>query len=125
MNCPNCDNVLVKIERKNIEFEYCPDCGGFFLDADEWFLIKQIFELSGEIKNLMMINPISNFKDKPKKCPHCNNRMEKIDVNGIILDRCPHYHGVWFDKGELSDFINQNSDKKNEVISFLGETFNK
>ena len=52
--------------------------------------------------------------------------MEKIKIGDTILDRCPSLHGVWFDKGELSSFVNySNSDEKSvETVNFLGEVFN-
>ncbi len=123
MDCPNCNSVLIKVERKNIEFEYCPECGGFFLDADEWYVVKCEFDLTSKIDDIMRVNSLTKIEEKAKNCPICNDRMEKINLGGLVLDRCVRQHGVWFDKGELSDFINKNAEQKNETIKFLGETF--
>ena len=35
------------------------------------------------------------------KCPKCGNDLEEIDHLGILVDRCPQCHGVFFDCGEL------------------------
>lgn len=128
MKCPKCNNVLITVERNDIELEYCPECGGFWLDADEWTLIKENFEIPFEIVDLMKLNPVSLSVagEDARYCPVCVSRMEKISLGGLILDRCVNRHGVWFDKGELSEYINKNSDvKQNETITFLGEKFIK
>ena len=34
--CPQCTNVQLKIaDRKGVEIDYCPDCGGIWLDSGE------------------------------------------------------------------------------------------
>ena len=127
MNCPNCNEVLISVERNRIEVEYCIKCKGFSLDADEWYLIKRELKLPFLVDDLMNINPsINNFGEKPKKCPKCGEFMEKINLGGLVLDRCINRHGVWFDAGELAEYFNKHkTDEKNETISFLGETFYK
>lgn len=128
MKCPNCNQVLISVERNKIEFEYCDDCGGFFLDVDEWYLIKNNFNIPFEITDIMQLPAISlaDAKEGAKLCPHCGERMEKINLDGLILDRCITRHGVWFDKGELSEYINKNADStSSDTVSFLGENFIK
>lgn len=34
-------------------------------------------------------------------CPKCGNRMEEVELLGIMVDRCMDCSGVYFDKGEL------------------------
>ena len=71
MNCPNCNSVLIKVERKNIEFEYCPECGGFFLDADEWYVIKCEFDLTSKIDDIMRVNSLTKIEEKAfYNCPN-------------------------------------------------------
>jgi len=127
VNCPNCNEILISVERNNVEVEYCLSCGGFFLDADEWYLIKHELKLPFEIEDLMNLNPVMRpVKDKAKKCPKCGDYMEKIDLDGVILDRCVSRHGVWFDKGELQEYFNKNKEGAcNETVQFLGETLIK
>ena len=53
--------------------------------------------------------------------------MHKVNVNGIVLDKCVNNCGLWFDVEELSKFINSLSDDKlsqDSTINFLGEFFN-
>ena len=127
MNCPNCDKILIAVEKNNIEVEYCINCKGFFLDADEWYLIKHELKLPFLIDDLMNVNPAKdNCNEKPKTCPKCNQVMEKINLDGLIADRCINRHGAWFEAGELAAYFNKRAEgSKNETVSFLGETFYK
>jgi Zn-finger nucleic acid-binding protein len=34
------------------------------------------------------------------KCPKCLHGMEEITHEGIIIDRCTHCEGLWFDEDE-------------------------
>ena len=35
------------------------------------------------------------------KCPKCGHGMEEISYGGdLVIDRCTHCHGLWFDEGE-------------------------
>jgi Zn-finger nucleic acid-binding protein len=34
-------------------------------------------------------------------CPRCGKEMEKHDLTGMMVDRCPDRHGLWFDQGEI------------------------
>ncbi|GAB4465927.1 MAG: hypothetical protein OHK0029_36910 [Armatimonadaceae bacterium] len=35
MVCPLCASELQQVERQGIELDYCPDCGGLWLDQGE------------------------------------------------------------------------------------------
>ena len=34
-------------------------------------------------------------------CPKCGDKMEEVELLGIMVDRCMACSGVYFDKGEL------------------------
>jgi len=37
------------------------------------------------------------------ECPKCGHGMEEISYGAdLLIDRCTHCHGLWFDKGEVS-----------------------
>lgn len=38
-------------------------------------------------------------------CPVCSNQLRQIKTASAIVDHCPRCRGIWFDFGELSDFI--------------------
>ena len=39
------------------------------------------------------------------KCPFCSNRLRQVKSRSAIIDICPKCKGIWFDSGELADFI--------------------
>lgn len=121
MNCPVCGKPLVVIEKNNIELDWCPFCGGFWFDADEWRLLG----VKDEKYNPFNYEAISVDEER-RKCPICDKTMEKIKIGETVIDRCPRFHGIWFDKNELSSFINYSNSEEKEMktVKFLGEVFN-
>lgn len=43
------------------------------------------------------------------KCPNCNVSWATTDRNGIEIDYCPEYRGVWLDRGEIDTIIERSS----------------
>jgi hypothetical protein len=121
MYCPVCEKPLVVVERDNVELDWCPECGGFWFDADEWKLVG----VKEEKYNPFTYEAVK-VNEKGRRCPVCNKMMEKIKIGDTVLDRCPNFHGVWFDKDELSCFVNYANSKaiNTKTVNFLGETFN-
>lgn len=39
------------------------------------------------------------------KCPFCSNRLRQVKSRSAIVDICPDCRGIWFDSGELADFV--------------------
>jgi len=38
-------------------------------------------------------------------CPSCSHKLKRIKAKSEILDICPRCKGIWFDSGELVDFV--------------------
>jgi Zn-finger nucleic acid-binding protein len=34
------------------------------------------------------------------KCPKCHHGMEEVTHGEVVIDRCTHCHGLWFDEDE-------------------------
>lgn len=122
MKCPVCGKSLIVIERNKIELDWCPGCRGFWFDADEWRLLG----VKDEKYNPFVYESVRVKDERGRKCPICGKIMEKIKVGDTILDRCPHLHGVWFDKGELGSFVSYSNSEttSTKTVKFLGEVFN-
>jgi len=44
------------------------------------------------------------------KCPACNDvNLVMSDRQGVEIDYCPEYRGVWLDRGELDKIIDRSS----------------
>lgn len=41
----------------------------------------------------------------PRTCHECNQPLDKIEMQGQIVDRCPKCNGTFFDKGELESIV--------------------
>ncbi len=39
------------------------------------------------------------------KCLQCDTLMHEEPHSGIVLDRCPNCHGVWFDYDEVNQYL--------------------
>ena len=125
MDCPNCKNPLIILELAEIEIDYCTACEGIWLDAGELELLLEDSE-----KKDMLLNSFDDAlsSDETKiKCPICRTKMKKVLVgekNKITIDECKNNDGLWFDKGELLQVVQEGSiDQDNKVVQLLLDMF--
>jgi Zn-finger nucleic acid-binding protein len=124
MNCPDCKQVMVALELAEVEIDYCPACGGVWLDAGELdILMGHTGEMPDFVKSLQTAE---NCAEKPIKCPICARKMTKVappDDSSLILDTCPAGEGVWLNKGELESVLELSKQKDDSVIGLLKDIF--
>lgn len=127
MFCPKCNKEMIVVERSDIALDYCISCNGFWFDDEEWNLLcKKLYSTQEEHIGDIYSIPKLTVKEEVRHCPICNAKMEKFMAYNVVLDRCPNRHGIWFDKNEVSKFINSsNAGTKKTPVNFLGETFFK
>ena len=58
-------------------------------------------------------------------CPMCHEDMEIIRVGTVEIDKCNKCGGVWLDKDELDDLIEQERERIAEVFKLDVETVSK
>ena len=126
MNCVVCKEPMIVLELDEVEIDHCLECGGIWLDFGE---LEQLLDDANAMeKMLKQSSADQRNKQGDRKCPICGKRMEIVTVGSeknIRIDRCPRSHGLWFDKGELSDIITIfGGDKQGKVIKLLKEMFN-
>lgn len=111
MNCPRCNtDTLFDHKYEGFAVKQCSSCYGHWLSSEDLSNIihKRLNEFeSHHIKNAI----INSFRGIPKSeletvinCPECSAPMNAVnyaDDSGIIIDRCPQGHGLWFDQNEL------------------------
>ncbi len=52
------------------------------------------------------------------KCPNCKDvNLLMTDRNGIEIDYCPDYRGVWLDRGELDKIIERSIQPQGKKIT--------
>jgi Zn-finger nucleic acid-binding protein len=116
MHCPVCKkNEMVILELDQVEIDYCFDCEGIWLDEGELELLLDDAQAKDAILNTLQEAP--KTKEKPRKCPICSKKMQKVLYDNVMVDKCKKNHGLWFDKGELHQIIESAGEDK--IISFL------
>jgi Zn-finger nucleic acid-binding protein len=129
LKCPLDKSDMIVVEHKKIELDYCLRCAGVWFDAGELDLL--ISTIASEDKNqpsndILSFTPAS-VKEAKRHCPICGKNMDKIWLGKepkILIDHCPRGHGLWFDGGELRQFLQQAlPGEAKGVIAFLGDTF--
>ena len=105
--CPHCRKALVALEYRDIEMDWCPACRGAWLDRGELGLL-----LHGDPAAEPAL-VIQTGRAETRRCPRCEGfmRQAEIDRTGVVVDSCPHGHGIWFDAGEIRAVINAVSDE--------------
>ena len=126
MDCPVCRNAMITLELAEVEIDFCIECGGIWLDAGELKLLLGDPEKSKQLLNSFKID--SRSTEKPRKCPICLKKMQKIIVGpstpALLIDKCSKGDGLWFDKGELQDIFNRAQlDKDNKIQKLLADMF--
>ncbi len=126
MDCPVCKNAMITLELKEVEIDHCTECGGIWLDAGE---LELLLGEPGKAKQLLnSFRSSTDSKEKPRRCPICDRKMQKIIVGTskptLLIDKCRRGDGLWFDKGELKDILDRAKlDKDSKIQKFLAEMF--
>ena len=126
MDCPVCTNAMITLELDEVEIDYCTDCGGIWLDAGE---LEELFgEQAKAAQLLASFKNDPNCSEKPRKCPICDKKMQKIvvgeDQPTLLIDKCAKGDGLWFDNGELHDIFDRAQlDENNQIQRLLADMF--
>lgn len=102
MDCPACGQPQVIVEADGVEVDLCLDGHGLWFDAEELGML--LGDGIGELERELQALPA---RGRGRRCPRCSRAMELIGApgSGVILDRCGHGHGLWFDDGELEQLL--------------------
>lgn len=144
MRCPVCHQAMMVVEREQIELDYCMEQHGVWFDRMELMLLLEESDQE-KIKQSDVLLPSSSLeqwqassseqakKESSRQCPHCKAHMEKGHLNHcdtVLIDRCPHDHGLWFDHGELEHLIqwmssqqaegNNAKDEATKILAYVG-----
>ena len=116
---------MIVLELKQVEIDYCSQCGGIWLDTGEMELLLE----SPEKRDLLLVSFRLDPRSTEKKlrCPICRKKMQKAMAgldSTILIDKCYRGHGLWFDKGELQQIVEQGSSPMNhEIMDLLKNMF--
>jgi Zn-finger nucleic acid-binding protein len=117
---------MITLELQEVEIDYCTDCAGIWLDAGELEMLLDDRERADKLLKSFGVD--RNCAEKPRKCPICLKKMEKVIVGQaeptLLIDRCRKGDGLWFDKGELQDiFSRAQLDEDSKIQRILADMF--
>ena len=131
MICPVDKSIMMVVEHKKIEIDYCPQCLGVWLDSGELELLITLLNAEGAKINLPVTTEPAKTTSQPRrKCPICGIKMDKHRMGeepAVLIDSCPVGDGLWFDSGELQKVIHSmeaaGTTSGPGILPFLGEAF--
>lgn len=125
MNCPVCKTPMIVFELDEVETDYCTECKGIWLDAGE---LEILLEDAEETKRLLASFTSAKTNESLRPCPICRKSMQKALIGhgdkAVLIDRCHKAHGLWFDRGELVEVLEQGAfDENGKVAKLLREMY--
>ena len=102
MDCPVCKEPMIVLEYADVEVDFCTECSGVWLDEGELELLLGLE--SSDVAGLIAGGEGVAGGEAKRPCPACDEAMVKETFGAdppVVYDRCPHNHGLFFDKGEL------------------------
>lgn len=100
MNCPKCkDTPIHEMRIEGVDVDLCSSCLGIWFDKDE---LAFMAELPVDVPNFSVLRDAA--RPTEYLCPRCGEKLEEIcfmEVEDLLIDRCPTCQGIWLDKGEL------------------------
>ena len=128
MDCPVCQEAMITMELDEVEIDFCARCSGIWLDAGE---LEQLIGNTEQVEKIMAsFKKSGQTEEQTRKCPVCLRKMQKVNVGAslqtVLIDECIKKHGLWFDRGELLQIIQQGSfDPENKVNKLLEQMFSE
>ena len=118
MNCPVCKKPMIILEFHQVELDYCPGCGGCWLDQGE---LELLLDISGKSIDL---SDFTNAPRSKRRCPLCRKKLlrDYFPHTETEVDICPRDGGIWLDRGELVDIAEKY--QNNNAVKNLREFFN-
>ena len=126
-NCIKCDGEIINYGFNGINFEVCKKCGLVIISKDNFEKLVKKVDVGCKIVDLFELPPIV-VKNEVRKCHHCNDDMEQVYCEGVLIDRCKKCNLLMFDNGEFSKYFSIFSSKNMEImnnIAFLKKYCNE
>ncbi|HDS84441.1 MAG TPA: hypothetical protein ENN97_04515 [Phycisphaerales bacterium] len=125
MDCPVCRTPMIVFELDEVETDYCTECQGIWLDAGE---LEILLDDAERTRRLLCSFQPTDTDETLRPCPICRKSMQKVLIGHgektVLTDRCTKSHGLWFDRGELIDVLEQGSfDPEGKVANLLREMY--
>jgi hypothetical protein len=94
MRCDKCQSDLVQYgERQKWR---CTVCSSVVVASGE--LQTELGDLGAGLADLI---DTSRLAATVRACPTCDAGMNQLAIDGVVFERCPKDHTLWFEAGEL------------------------
>lgn len=113
-NCFKCSGEVATYEYCGIKFDICKSCNSVVITKENFEAMCRKVDACCEIVDLFAL-PAVKLKEADRKCCYCENTMEKIYCNGVVIDRCKKCNILVFDNGELSKYFSKFSNSPVEI----------
>lgn len=115
--CPGCAATMKEIHYvagSDLEVDFCEGCQGIWLDGGEIGTAKQMADAQ-DIPKLRLYRSMYDLRRQvrgvARKCPKCSGKVEAIQLDErVTLDMCGGCHGIWFDHGEIKEYLELSED---------------
>jgi hypothetical protein len=132
--CPRCGEMLHEERYESEKLDFCPRCGGVWCDGaelrkilesrEQTFSATQQKAIAADEKSAAQVSEKELLSELG--CVICGAPLRRINfsqTSSILIDTCPHGHGVWLDKDELEGvqiFIEKWEGQRDRVRSDYG-----
>jgi Zn-finger nucleic acid-binding protein len=94
MRCAGCEADLVQY---GVRSKWrCPQCNAVVIASSE--LQLELGDLGAGLSDLL---DTSRLAATARACPACDAGMNQLSIEGVMFERCPADHTMWFESGEL------------------------
>lgn len=111
-HCPVDGTRLQVLDYEEAELDICPKCKGLWCDSDE---LQQIVASDTNVIGTEHLQGLHTSQQNPAAVSHteslsdlacvvCDQKLARLTYSyssGIVIDCCPHRHGVWLDHTEI------------------------
>lgn len=126
MLCKDCRSEMKKRPLDGVLVDACPDCEGCWLDGGELdALVAGPGKSAGELLATARaeLDREHGATTTGSMCPRCQkDKLGRMVLHGVTLDRCPKCKGLWFDAGEL-DKVKKAEKSRSWVARMVGKLF--
>ncbi len=94
---PRCEGCQANLEQYGVRNKWrCPTCASVVIASSE--LETELGELGLGLADQL---DTSRLLATARACPTCDAGMNQLNIDGVVIERCPKDHTLWFDAGEL------------------------
>jgi predicted RNA-binding Zn-ribbon protein involved in translation (DUF1610 family) len=109
MRCEGCQGDL---EQYGVRDKWrCPTCAAVVIASGE--LETELGDLGAGLSDEL---DTSRLLATTRRCPTCDAGMNQLSIDGVIIERCPKDHTLWFDAGELGKIRDSLSQTNSESV---------